>query len=173
MSIGLQLLDDSQHLLIVDLVVLLWQLELATMECDRVEYSVIGIALRNDSAEGIVGGVCFEYGGECGIKMAEDWSGGEGRPILFECGLGSVVPVEFATLLQKRCHWRGEFTEVLNEAAVEVGKTQKDSDVVHRFGHRPCSDRADLSRIHLHPVRPDDVPQESHFLLMKLALARL
>src|SRR5579859_2857767 len=99
------------------------------MECDRMEYSVIGIALRNDSAGGIVGGICFEYSGERGIEMAEDRSGGEGRLQLFECGLGSVVPVEFATLLQKRCHWCGEFTEVLNEAAVEVGKTEKDSDV--------------------------------------------
>jgi len=74
MSVGLQRLDDSQHFLIIDLVLLLWQLELATMERDRVEYSVIGIALRNDRGEGIDEGVHFEYGGERWIEMAEDWS---------------------------------------------------------------------------------------------------
>jgi len=48
------------------------------MECDRVEYSIIGVALRNDSAEGIVGGVLFNYSGERGIEMAEDRGSSEG-----------------------------------------------------------------------------------------------
>ena len=59
------------------------------MECDRVEYSVIRVALRNDSAEGLVGGVRFEYSGERGIEMEKDRGSSEGCLQLFKCRFGS------------------------------------------------------------------------------------
>src|SRR5579859_1932875 len=173
MSIALHGFNDRQHLLIVDLIVLLGGLKLATVKGDGMEYSVSGIALRDDGTECIVGSIRFEYRGKRRIEMAKDRGRSESRLELFKCSLSSGVPVKLASLLEKRCHWRSNLAEVFDETTIEVGETEENTNVVHRFGSRPSGNGAHFRWIHLHTVGTDDIPQKSHLLPVKLALTGL
>src|SRR5579859_28683 len=166
-------LNDREHFLVVNLVVLLWRLELATVEGNRMEYSIRGVSLRDDGTQGIVGGVRFKHCWERGIKVAKDRSGSESHLELFKCGLGSGVPMEPVSFLEERGYRRDNLTEIFDETTIEVSKAEEDAYIMHRLRPRPGGDGADFRRVHLYSVRANDVPQEPHFLFVKLAFARL
>src|SRR5579859_8060490 len=63
MAVAIHGLHDCQHLLVVDLIVEFRQIELATVEGYRVEYSVLGAPLGDDSPESIVRSIGFQDDG--------------------------------------------------------------------------------------------------------------
>ena len=63
MSVLVHGFDDCQHLLVINLVILLCEVELSTVERDRVKAAIGGVALGYDGSQGIIGGVCLDDGG--------------------------------------------------------------------------------------------------------------
>src|SRR5579859_2724960 len=104
MSVALHGLNNCQHFFVVDLVVLLRRLKLAAVKGDRMEYSIRGVALRDDGTECVVGSIRLEYRGERRIEMAKDRGSGESGSELLECSLGPGIPMELAPLLEQRRH---------------------------------------------------------------------
>ena len=93
---GSEAIHDSEKLLVVDVVVPLRRLHGAGVEGDRAE-GAVGLRLREDAGNRVVGRVGFEDGGKGGIEVYEDrcigesvFEESEGRVGVGRPGEGSV-----------------------------------------------------------------------------------
>ncbi|KAH0588604.1 hypothetical protein H2248_004431 [Termitomyces sp. 'cryptogamus'] len=71
------------------------------VEGKRAQVLASGIQLGEYSGDGIVRGIAFEHNWQGGVKMAEDWSGGEGLLEKEEYTLAFAVPIPRGVLLHK------------------------------------------------------------------------
>jgi hypothetical protein len=65
--------------------------------------------------------------------------------------------------------WVGDLGEVLDEAAVEVGKPDESSDVTERLGDRPVADSFNLGGVHADLSLMDNQAQVLDLGLLELA----
>ncbi|KAG5337483.1 hypothetical protein C0989_009541 [Termitomyces sp. Mn162] len=84
------------------------------------------VQLGEYPGDSIVGGVAFKHNQQGGVKMAEDWSGGEG-PLQEEeeYALALAVPIPRGVLLNELVEGFGDPGVVVDEAAIKVSKPQE------------------------------------------------
>ncbi|KAG6864750.1 hypothetical protein C0993_008562, partial [Termitomyces sp. T159_Od127] len=78
-----------------------------------------------DLVNGIIGGVTFENDGESRVKVAEDGGGSEGFFEEGEHALAFAISVPWSVLSHELVEEFGDPGVIINEPAVEVGKTKK------------------------------------------------
>ena len=96
------------------------------------------LLLREDSCDGVVGGVRFEGALSFRDEVGEDWSGSEGSPGSVEGGFGGEgLEGNLSDEVGER---RGDSGAVVDEAAVAVGESKEGLQFSNRFRFRPSRD---------------------------------
>ena len=119
----LQGLDDGEHLLVMDLVVVFHQGQGFGEEGDWVPLSIFGRDLREDSSSCKVGTVRFNAERLGGVQGDEDGGRCDILLELIESRLLVCSPMPFHVVLSKVEERPGVFREVLDEAPVVSGHT--------------------------------------------------
>ena len=97
-----------------------------------------------DSSEHLVRGISLDCDLSVQNPMGKDRSCGESLFKCFKGGMALIGKVPGATLLGKTHEWNGDLGISVNEATVEVGKTEEGLDVLDFPGFRPILNDLDF-----------------------------
>ncbi|KAG6876697.1 hypothetical protein C0993_001034 [Termitomyces sp. T159_Od127] len=126
---------------------------------EGVELGAKGVALKDD--------------GEGGVEVVEDGSGGEGFLEEGEYTLAPAVPVPRGVLPCEPVEGFGDLGVVINELAVEIGKTKEGLHLVYTLGWRSVEDGFHLSGVHVNAIWSDYDAKVLDFSGVEQALLRL
>ncbi|KAG5349616.1 hypothetical protein C0989_002741 [Termitomyces sp. Mn162] len=166
----LKQLDDGQHLLVMDLVVLLHHIQAFGVEDHWMPLPVLQRLLQEHHPHGKVGAVGLYTEGRVVIWEKENGSGGHGT---FEGVKGQLLWRSLALHNILSCdveQWASMIQEILDESLVEVGKPKEHLYLLLAPGLRPLCHICYLYWVHLHSSVGDDQTKVLNPGLFKLAL---
>src|SRR5260221_6937982 len=161
-------MHDSQHLLIVDLVVALCIRESL---CHEGDWLVCAICLHlGEYCSGHkVGGIAFKVEATRLGREGEDRGGGDSLLQGIECLLLRQTPDPPLGLASECIEGVGNIGEVTDKLPIEVHKAKEGLDLLDLHWGQPFCDSTDLHQIHSHMVFRDDQSEVFDLLLLKLA----
>ncbi|KAG6899368.1 hypothetical protein C0993_010854 [Termitomyces sp. T159_Od127] len=159
LKVGLLLLegfDNGEELLVVNVVVELHRDHQAGVESNGLELITAGVLLQKYTSDGIVEGITFEDNGEGGVEVVKDGGRGEGFFEEGEYTLALAVPVPRGVLPCEPVEGFGDPKVVINELAVEIGKTKEELHLFYTLGWRPVENGFHLGGVHVNAVWDDN-----------------
>ncbi|KAG6867742.1 hypothetical protein C0993_011752 [Termitomyces sp. T159_Od127] len=117
------------------------------------ELITTGVYLQEYTGDSIVRSIALEDDGEGGVKVAEDGGGGEGFLEEGEYTLALAVPVPWSILSREPVEGFGDPRVVINETAIEIGKTKEGLHFFYTLGWRLVEDGFHLSRVHVNAIQ--------------------
>ena len=120
--------NDGEEFFVVDFVIDFGFVEFSGVECYWVHFFVN--YLGEDTAKGIIAGVCFDHSLVFWCEMTKDWSCCKER---FECGKGLLLfgsPVKvLGAAFELVGNWLTDCRKILDKPTIKVGKAHKDLNI--------------------------------------------
>ena len=166
-------MDNSEELPLVHRVIALVFVELSRLISDGLEARTL--VLEKDGTNCESGGVGIQSEGGVGASdgNGEDRRGSEEGFQVLKGILSNRVPLEGWRGARKVSERGGDGSEVRNEAAVVIKKTQEGADIGSGRWNRPGGDSSDLFRVNCDAMGGDDVTKELSRRAAKRALLEL
>src|SRR5258708_40111657 len=161
-------MHDSQHLLIVDLVVALHIRESLRHEGDWLVHAIC-LHLGEYHSSCKVGGIAFEAEATGLGREGEDEGGGDGLLQGIEHLLLRWTPDPPLGLASECIEGAGDIGEVTDKLPIEVHKAKEGLDLLDLHWGWPLCNSTDLHQIHSNMVFQDDQSKVFDLLLLKLA----
>src|SRR5882724_5735023 len=163
-------LEYGEQFLVVDLVVELFWLHAAGVECDRVDVTIVRGDLGDDRCDRIVRSVSLNNNGVVRVEMRQDGGLCEGRFEGFKC-LGVVgAPDEQGILSGEVNQGDDDVGEPLNELTIKVGETQECLDCFEVSRGRPDTDCIGLGCVNRDASGSNNKAQELNLLCVEQEL---
>ncbi|KAG6899729.1 hypothetical protein C0993_007459 [Termitomyces sp. T159_Od127] len=147
--------DNGEELLVIDVIVELHRDHQAGVESNGPELITTRVLLQEYISDGVVEGVALEDNEEGGVEVAEDGGRGEGFLEEGEYTLALAVPVPQDVLPHEPVEGFSDPGVIINEPAVEIGKTKEGLHLIYTLGWRPVEDGFHLSRVHVNTIWSD------------------
>ncbi|KAG6867219.1 hypothetical protein C0993_005547 [Termitomyces sp. T159_Od127] len=144
--------DNGKELFVMDVIIELHGDHRVGVEGDEPELTTTGVHLQEYTGDGVVGGVTFENNREGGIKVVEDGGRGEGFFEEGEYALALAVTVPQGILSHELVEGFSDPGVIINEPAVEVGKTKEGLHLSYAPGWRPVENGLHFSGVHANPI---------------------
>jgi len=154
-------LKDGKEFLIMGVIVQLWSSQGPGVECYWTDFS-IGAGDRQDTSDGIVGGIRFHNDRGIWNKVSKDGCSGEGMLESIESVL-TVLGEDPRSIFPGEPGERDHNVRVIeNEPAVEIGESKEGLDVLYLTRFRPIGDGLDFVRRHSQTFRGQTVAKVFH-----------